>query len=313
MGADTIVDDGTGNFIPSNGLKFDEGFEADYWLVATAGPGALVRNPIENYSNAAVLRTGGRLEDLNGRALDYGAYDGGRKRPGNFPMDYDGPQVDPIASANNIYCNFAPRTAGSGTPVAQKIFLAHDNSNVDGVTLTSAAGAAGATSGIEFAIDLNELLAGGWDETTPIRMAGFIATFPPTPGGGNYDYVGNQVFGGLPLDVNGQAADLGDPRAVDFSAISGDQFVVLTGGPAGSACGIADLGSEGGAEGSDNILDNNDFIVFISLFFSQDARADIGSEGGAEGSDNNWDNNDFIVFIGAFFAGGANSGCNGNP
>jgi hypothetical protein len=312
LGADTIADDGTGNFVPVNGVKFDNGFEADYWLVTTAGPGALVRNPIENYSNAAVLRTGGRLEDLNGRALDYGAYDGGRKRPGNFPMDYDGPQVDPLASAANIYCNFAPRTAGSGTPVAQKIVLAHDNSNVGGVTLTSAAGAADATSGVEFAIDLNELLAGGWDETTPIRMAGFIATFPPNSTSGNYEFVGNQVIGGLPLDNTGQAANLGEPRAIDFSTIGGDQYVVLTGSPS-SPCGTADLGGEGGAEGSDNILDNNDFIVFIQFFFSQDARADLGAEGGAPGPDAIFDNNDFIVFIQEFFGGSGNSGCNGNP
>jgi uncharacterized repeat protein (TIGR01451 family) len=81
----------------------------------------------------------------------------------------------------------------------------------------------------------------------------------------------------------------------------------------GSACGVADLGGEGGSEGADSILDNNDFIVFIQLFFAQDARADLGAEGGAAGADGNFDNNDFIVFIQEFFAGGAASGCNGNP
>jgi hypothetical protein len=83
--------------------------------------------------------------------------------------------------------------------------------------------------------------------------------------------------------------------------------------PVGSACGPADVGGEGGSEGSDNILDNNDFIVFIQLFFAQDPRSDLGAEGGAPGPDNAWDNNDFIVFIQEFFAGGSNSGCNGNP
>jgi hypothetical protein len=80
-----------------------------------------------------------------------------------------------------------------------------------------------------------------------------------------------------------------------------------------SPCGAADLGSQGGAEGFDRLLDNNDFIVFIQLFFAGNARADLGAEGGAPGPDTLFDNNDFIVFIQEFFAGASNSGCNGNP
>jgi hypothetical protein len=68
-------------------------------------------------------------------------------------------------------------------------------------------------------------------------------------------------------------------------------------------CGPADVGSEGGAEGPDGVLDNNDFIVFIGYFFAMDPRADLGSTGGAVGSDGVWDNNDFIVFINFFFEG----------
>lgn len=64
-----------------------------------------------------------------------------------------------------------------------------------------------------------------------------------------------------------------------------------------------DVGGEGGAEGSDGVLDNNDFIVYIGWFFGADARADVGSEGAAESSDGNFDNNDFVVFINRFFAG----------
>jgi hypothetical protein len=74
--------------------------------------------------------------------------------------------------------------------------------------------------------------------------------------------------------------------------------------PAGPAlCGPADIGGEGGAEGGDGTLDNNDFIVYIGYFFAADPRADVGSEGGAEGPDGSFDNNDFIVFISQFFAG----------
>ncbi|MDP1661125.1 MAG: GC-type dockerin domain-anchored protein [Phycisphaerales bacterium] len=66
----------------------------------------------------------------------------------------------------------------------------------------------------------------------------------------------------------------------------------------------ADIGVQGGLPGSDGLLDNNDFVVFIDAFFSQNAdRADIGRQGGVFGSDGAFDNNDFVVFIDRFFAG----------
>jgi len=65
----------------------------------------------------------------------------------------------------------------------------------------------------------------------------------------------------------------------------------------------ADLGVAGGTNGSDGILDNNDFIAFINLFFAADARADFGRAGGESGADGAFDNNDFIVFINRFFNG----------
>jgi hypothetical protein len=65
----------------------------------------------------------------------------------------------------------------------------------------------------------------------------------------------------------------------------------------------ADMAGQGGALGPDGVIDNNDFIVFIDLFFSQHVLADIGIEGGAEGSDGAFDNNDFIVFVSWVFAG----------
>jgi hypothetical protein len=67
-------------------------------------------------------------------------------------------------------------------------------------------------------------------------------------------------------------------------------------------CG-ADFGSVGGAASPDNLLDNNDFIVFIDQFFSASLEADLGSEGGSAVGDGLFDNNDFIVFIEQFFAG----------
>lgn len=85
---------------------------------------------------------------------------------------------------------------------------------------------------------------------------------------------------------------------INLDVSAAGQFVAID-----IQCGAADIGSEGGAEGPDGVLDNNDFIVFINYFFSQDPRADFGSEGGSVGADTLFDNNDFIVFIQAFFGG----------
>jgi hypothetical protein len=63
-----------------------------------------------------------------------------------------------------------------------------------------------------------------------------------------------------------------------------------------------DLGQQGGIVGADGLLDNNDFIIFIDLFFGHDPIADFGVQGGIPGSDGQFDNNDFIVFIDQFFA-----------
>jgi hypothetical protein len=68
-------------------------------------------------------------------------------------------------------------------------------------------------------------------------------------------------------------------------------------------CGDADLGGAGGLVGPDGVLDNNDFIAFINLFFASDSAADQGSAGGVPGHDGALDNNDFIAFINLFFVG----------
>ena len=65
----------------------------------------------------------------------------------------------------------------------------------------------------------------------------------------------------------------------------------------------ADLGVGGGGPGSDGLLDNNDFIAFITYFFASDARADVGIAAGLPGHDGAWDNNDFIAYINLFFDG----------
>ncbi|MDP1662877.1 MAG: GC-type dockerin domain-anchored protein [Phycisphaerales bacterium] len=66
-------------------------------------------------------------------------------------------------------------------------------------------------------------------------------------------------------------------------------------------CSPADVGVQGGGPGQDNLLNNNDFIAFIDLFFASAPAADLGSQGGVQGADGQWNNNDFIVFIDYFF------------
>ncbi|HZW06049.1 MAG TPA: PQQ-dependent sugar dehydrogenase [Phycisphaerales bacterium] len=72
---------------------------------------------------------------------------------------------------------------------------------------------------------------------------------------------------------------------------------------AGQQPPIADTGQQGGIPGADGSFDNNDFVVFIDWFFSNDPRADMGAQGGLRGVDQALDNNDFVAFIDAFFTG----------
>jgi len=131
-GLNRMGDDGTGN-----GLRFDSGFEADYWVGYTIG-GA---NP-EHYLNAAVLATGG----------------GG---PGFF-----------INGSNDKPNN--PIIGGGGPRLGGPLSIASNNSNIVGVNSfgnppDSPPGSV--DTGVELWIDLAEL---GWDGVSPIRMAAFV-------------------------------------------------------------------------------------------------------------------------------------------
>ncbi|HZW06235.1 MAG TPA: GC-type dockerin domain-anchored protein [Phycisphaerales bacterium] len=111
---------------------------------------------------------------------------------------------------------------------------------------------------------------------------------------------GGGAFTGDGFTLSGTAAqvDAGPAMIGGGYTVTGGFWVVAT----RPAC-AADVGAQGGVEGSDGVLDNNDFVVFISLFFGHDPRADVGAQGGVPGSDGAWDNNDFVVFIDLFFAG----------
>ncbi|MFG0283809.1 MAG: hypothetical protein ACF8R7_05255 [Phycisphaerales bacterium JB039] len=248
------------------GLTFDDGFEPDYWVTVTNG-----NDPIENYSSAAVLRTDGPLKNPSGFPLDYGAFDGGLKSDFN-PIPYAGPRVDiQNGFLTALYCNYGPRLTQIDplNPIPGLIQVAIDNSNIAGVTGASTAGAADVTTGIELAIDLEEL---GWDGASPIRIAGFI-------NGSGHDFVSNQVIGGLPAPEN-----LGEPRLIDFSVIDGDQFVTV---------GDSDCYADCDGSGS---LDFFDFLCFQNEFALGSAYADCDGSGSL-------DFFDFLCYQNAFAAG----------
>lgn len=73
------------------------------------------------------------------------------------------------------------------------------------------------TTGFELAVDLAEI---GWDNSSPIRIAGWMV------GDGTGNLVSNQVFGGLPAD----SGNVGAPATVNWNAITGDQFVTIPAG-----------------------------------------------------------------------------------
>jgi hypothetical protein len=121
--------------------------------------------------------------------------------------------------------------------------------------------------------------------------------------------------GGEAIDIGSAVTPDGTPAgltSVDFvrirtgvnrtSNVFGESSTEIGGVAEVRARKRADIGSQGGSIGPDGALDNNDFVVFIDLFFRQSPLADTGVQGGIEGSDGAWDNNDFVVFIGWFFS-----------
>ncbi len=130
-GLNRMGNDGSGN-----GLMFDEGFGADYWVSYTGG-----NNPVEHYLSAAELLTGG------GGA---GGFVGGGVKATNNPISNTGPR-------------------GIGTLTASS-----DQSNVLGVSsLGNSPDSPPETvlTGFELQISLAEL---NWDGTSPIKVTAFV-------------------------------------------------------------------------------------------------------------------------------------------
>jgi len=118
-------------------------------------------------------------------------------------------------------------TGGSGM---FSLLAAINNSNVLGVTSSSAAGALTATTGIEIQLDIASL---GIVNLNQVKITAFI-------NGSGHDYASNQWLGSLPagfgnLGNNGS----GGLSNIDLSQIPGDQFFQL---PAPGAAALLGLG-----------------------------------------------------------------------
>ena len=114
--------------------------------------------------------------------------------------------------------------------------VALNNSNVAGVVGgTDLDDGSGVETGIEISIPLDRFV--GYESGDEIKVCAFINS-------SDHGYVSNQVMGGL-----GGGDNLMESRFVDFSAIPGDQFVIIAGN-GGTIC-VADLDGDGSVSGSD--------------------------------------------------------------
>ncbi|MEQ8770948.1 MAG: hypothetical protein RIB60_10630 [Phycisphaerales bacterium] len=272
-------------------LIWDTGFAPDYWFNVNTNVDGGSGN-LQNFTDAAVLRTDGPLFDLfSGNLVDYGAFFGGALEDGvGTPVampteliDFSGPQIDdPNSGATSLFTQFAPRAAQADypTPAPGLLQTAIDNSNVDGVSDVSADGACEVMTGIEFCIDLDEA---GWDGSSDILIGGFLSS-------GGFDFVSNQVLGGLP-----DPAQLGDPAFIDFSSIAGDQFINIT---AGLLAGGIDCNPVCAADCDGNgTINLDDIDCFVAAFLAGDlAGADCDGNGTI-----NLD--DIDCFVASFLAG----------
>ncbi len=267
----------------TDGVRLEH--DANFWLsLKTFNPS----NP-EYFVNAAVLRTQGfPLSNLFGAPYDFGAFYGGSKaaieaRP-DFPfINFDGPRLDDDQDETSaipaIFTQFAPRTATNNTygplfdpvnfpsvqpPVPGLINVALDNSNLVGVTDTDASGAATATTGMEFVLDMNEL---GWDGTSPVRVMGWIAS-------SDYGFVSNQVIGSLPSEFD--FTNLGEVRGLNFQSIAGNQFVTIpvrsSGEPNNCPFDLTGPALDGVPDG---VVNTSDLNFYLSLWLAGDIAADF--------------------------------------
>jgi hypothetical protein len=165
--------------------------------------------------------TGGAFNDYSGTifdtgfAADYGLILNGGGGPPNYFLDFG------VIGSSSTFLG----DSGAGNTMlagSNGVNVGINQSNILGVTDSSAAGAGLVTTGLEFSIPLSVI----GSPTGDIRLAGFIA------GGG---FVSNQVIGGV-----GGLGNVGNNP--DFSGIAGNQFVTIAAVPEPSSLALMVLG-----------------------------------------------------------------------
>ena len=263
---DTNVDISFNNLNGMNGIAFDTGFEADYWININngvdGGSGNLFR-----YTDAATLRTNGaNIDPFFGLITDYGSFDGGDIA--DFPTGslFEGPRIDIQDGAlGSLFANYGPRLSELDpfSPIPGLLNVDVNNSNVGGVTDTDASDAGSVTTGMEICIDLDEL---GWDGEQDILVTGWIANDA-------FNFISNQVLGGIPGTDNIGPRDADDDgiNDLDFSTIAGDQYLNLSNPTIVVEC-LADLTGDGS-------LNFFDVSAFLTAFGTMDPIADFTGDG----------------------------------
>ncbi|MSR40388.1 MAG: hypothetical protein EXS10_00580 [Phycisphaerales bacterium] len=213
-------------------------------------------------------------DDLTGNGLTFDA-----AFAADFWVSFTGGDVG--AGVYNCYMNFAtmptkgagagsyagPGGAGAKGAIVTKagFSAAINNSNILGVIGgTDVGDGAGVSTGVEIAIPLAQIP--GYIDGD-IKICAFV-------NGGGHNYLSNQVMGGL-----GGGANLGEPRAVNFDFIPGNQFVtVANGGGGGNPC-PADLNG-------DTFVDAADLASLLNAWDSNGAAGgDLNGDGIVDAAD----------------------------
>lgn len=152
----------------------------------------------------------------------------------SFSADYYLTATNGDAGGYQIFSNFAELLSGGGGAGgfiggsgagsrvlngSNGIVIGVDNSNTGGVDGGSVGDPSSVLTGIEIMIPLSLL----GNPAGPISVSAFI-------NGGGHDFLSNQVLGGV-----GGAGNLGEPSAVNFNNIGGNQYFTIVPEPASLA------------------------------------------------------------------------------
>lgn len=189
-----------------DGLTFDTGFTADYWVSLAVGGGAEPAAP-NMFVDSAIMRSssgsnadglfGGQAANLATAGVP-GVFNLAGAPAGGITIDVDNSNSDAIPGSGGV--GGRQNLAGSGSQA----------------DITPPAGVG---TGFEFKVNLNSI---GYVPGNNIKVAGIIV-------GTSYDYMSNQAIGGLTSAGSLDPNNLGAPaKNTDFNSWDGNQFVTVT-------------------------------------------------------------------------------------